>query len=550
MLRPRPRPNLRERLDELFQPYRGDPSQPRVVLYVDIAIVVCILASCAVVGIEHFTDPEAHPGLHHVMLIAETVFTLLFTVEYGLRWYAAQKRLQFPFSIHALIDLLAILPSLLMLAHVFGGGGAEFLMLRAVRVLRILRLLRLLRLLKIFRHGYAVYRLAVSIRIWGSALVFQYHLHRLARLLLLASVAWVAGANALYLSETVSADPTGHYVSSYWNSYWGVLVFLISGMDAPEPDSLGARVIVTLLLIVGIILVAVFTGEVVSILVRTAERRGRMALKPPGLKLAEHIVILGRNQHLEKLVHQIFAAFGKRHYILVVSDDAESIPSTGPETHRRVFALAGDPSRDDVLDAANIEDARRVIVLADDRQNGTARERDNVSLMHALATISRHRTIPLVVELEEPESLRYAASLHTADCLVSQHFGEKLMSQAVLNAGVTEIYDELMTFSPQTNEFYRVSVPKDLLGKTFREAQEYFLDHDEEAILPVGVELDGLARAYSDFRLCVGDETGTAHLPDHLLSTDDRLIVCAFERPSFDTRKPEDAWQGDELPRR
>lgn len=124
------------------------------------------------------------------------------------------------------------------------------------------------------------------------------------------------------------------------------------------------------------------------------------------------------------------------------------------------------------------------------------------------------------------------------------------MSQAVLNAGVTEIYDELMTFSAHTNELYRVSIPKDLVGKTFREAQEYFLDHDDEAVLPVGIDPDGQTRAYSDFRLCVGDETGTTPLADHVLSTNDRLIVCAFERPSFDARNPEDAWQGDELPRR
>lgn len=107
-----------------------------------------------------------------------------------------------------------------------------------------------------------------------------------------------------------------------------------------------------------------------------------------------------------------------------------------------------------------------------------------------------------------------------------------------------------MNFSGKTNEFYRVVVPANLVGKTFRELQEYFLDFDEEAVLPVGVERGGLARAYSDFRLCVADENGEAALPDYVLTAEDRLIVCSLERPSFDTRKPEEAWQGDELPRR
>ena len=549
-MRPRTRPNLRERLDELFQPYHGGLTQSRASLYVDMSIVGAILASCAVIVIEHLTDAEHYPGVHHALLVAEGVFTVVFTVEYLLRWYAAQRRLRYPFTIHAIIDLLAVLPSLLMLAHVL-GGGAEFLILRAVRALRILRLLRLLRLLKIFRHGYTVYRVAVSVRIWLSALIFQYHLERLARLLLLAAVAWVAGANALYLSEVIGAEPGGAsaYAASYWHSYWGVVIFLISGMDAPSPESLTGRVIVTLLLISGICLVAVFTGEVVSILVRSAQRSGRMALKPPGLKLVEHIAILGRNQNLEKLVHQIHDALGGRHYILVVCSDAESLHSTGRETHRRVFALQGDPSRDAVLDAANLEAARRVIVLSGSESGKTPIECDNVSLMHALATIARNRNVPLVVELQEPESLRYAASIQTADCIVSRHFGEKLISQAVLNAGVTEIYDELMTFAGNTNEFYRVVVPPPLVGKTFREAQEFFVDHDDEAIVLVGLEDAAVRRPYSDFHLYVEGTSGDT-LAEHVLGQNDRLIVIAYERPSFDTPKPEDAWHGDTLPRR
>lgn len=546
-MRPRTQPNLRDRLDELFQPYRGGPTQPRASLWLDVAVVVAILASCTAVIVEHLTDAAAYPRLHQALLVVEAIFAVLFTLEYGLRWYAARSRWRYPFTIHALIDLIAILPSLLMFAHVF-GVGTEFLMLRAVRMLRTLRLLRLLRLLRIFRHGYSIYRVAVIIRIRISALVFQYRLGRVARLVLLSLLAWVTGANLLHLFESLGTHPTSPYATDYWENYWGVIVFIISGMDAPEPVSLGAKVVVVALLIAGICIVAVFTGEVVSILVRSEQRRGRMALKPPGLRLAEHIVVLGRNDHLEQFIHQVHAALGQRHYVLVVCEDAETIPSTGPATHRRVFALEGNPSRSNILNAANIEEARRVVVLSSDQPNATPREKDNVALMHALAAVARNRTIPLVMELQQPESLLYAEPIQSADCLVSRHFGEKLMSQAVLNAGVTEIYDELMTFSPHTNEFYRVSVPPHLVGKTFREAQEFFLDHDAEAILPVGIERAGVP-AYHDFRLCVADQQGTIPLGKHVLTENDRLIVCAFERPSFDTIQPGKAWQSSEIPR-
>ena len=49
------------------------------------------------------------------------------------------------------------------------------------------------------------------------------------------------------------------------------------------------------------------------------------------LKVSEHIVILGRNEHLEQLILQINAALGGRHYVLVVCEGADSIPVTGTD---------------------------------------------------------------------------------------------------------------------------------------------------------------------------------------------------------------------------
>jgi len=549
MAQPKTQLTFRQRLDELLQPYRGDPSQPRTGLWIDVFLILAILASSATVVIEHTTDAVRHPLLHQGLLIAEAAFTLLFTIEYVLRWYASPNRWRYPFTTYALIDLIAILPSFLMFSHVM-GIGSEFLMLRTVRLLRTLRFLRLLRLLRILRHGYTLYRLAVVTRIYASALVYQYRLGRLARLGLISLASWIAGANLVHLIERLSttANSQSPYASDYWESYWGVLVFIISGMDAPEPISLGGRIVVTLLLLVGICIVAVFTGEVVSVLVRSEERSGRMALKPPGLKLVEHIVILGRNDHLEKIIQQVHHALAGRHYILVVCQEAEQLPSPGPRVHGRVFALEGNPARDDVLNAANLEDARRVIVLSAADTQASPLERDNIALMHAIAAVARNKRIPLVLELQEPESLRYASSIQSADCLVSRSFGEMLMSQSVHNKGVAEIYDELMTFSPNTNEFHRLRVPPSLVGSTFRQAQEYFLDLDSEAILLLGI--DGPEQqAYQDFRLCVGNDADNP-LRDHVLTASDYLIVCAVERPGFEPHHPEKAWQTHELPRR
>ena len=95
------------------------------------AIALLILLSAALFAIQTYELPST---VHLVLSIADRVILTLFTVEYLLRLWAAEKPLRFVFSLYGLIDLVAILPFLL------GFVDARFL--RLIRWLRILRLAR------------------------------------------------------------------------------------------------------------------------------------------------------------------------------------------------------------------------------------------------------------------------------------------------------------------------------------------------------------------------------------------------------------------------
>jgi len=535
MPRVRKRKSVRLRLREIFDPYTGPP-QSRWSLHVDVLILAAILCSCVLVVLELQYGAGAPPHLIQAFYAAEIGFTSVFVIEYLLRWYAAPSRLRYPLTFFAVVDLVAVLPSVLMLLEGW-GLGAGFLALRIFRGIRLLRVLRLLRLLRFLRYGYTIFRLLVNVRIWCSAVVYHYRLGRLGRLLLWVIIAWLVGTNVLYATEYLLHDAAAPspYASSYWLSYWNVIIMLISGMDTDSPMSLPGRIEVALLLIAGICVVGMFTGELVSILVRSAQRSGLVALKPPTLRLDQHIVIIGRNRQLESIISQIYNALGGHHYILVVAHDAGDLRAPPGEMSRRVFALAGDPTRADVLDAANIDQALRVVVLAAEHGSASPRERDNKALMRALAVAARSRSVPLVVELSDEESLTYAGVLCSAECLITQHLGERLISQAVVTPGVTKVYDELMTLA-DSNELFTVPVPAELVGQTFQQAQELFLDHEGEDLVLVG--LDGMAQPFEDFEL------GPEQLAARTLEAGDRLIVMAYERPSFARVSNEDLWTG------
>ncbi len=527
-------------------PYDPQGPYPKLSLFVDLFILICILASCSMVVLEHIYPGERHPDLHELFWTLEVGFTAIFIVEYLVRWYAAEKRWRYPFTFYAVIDLLAILPTILM----FSAEMIMLRMVRGVRLLRMLRLLRLLRILKFARYGYFIYHGLVGLRTWFNAVNYQYRLRQLGRLFLWVALAWFVGANLLYLTETAIVGRTGPF-GAYWRSYWHILIVLISGIEDKEPLSLVGRIEVTVLLIIGICIVGMLTGEIVAILVRKSQRAGRVAIKPPQGKLAEHILILGRNRHLDNVVRQVHAATEGQHYILVVCPEAERLRISDPKVYRKVFALAGDPVELDVLEEACVSEAVRVVILASGAKDISDRLADDRTLMEMVAVICHKHQVPMVVELRDSQSETDALSMTDSgvEFMLSRKFGEGLISQAVLNPGVTEIYTSLMTFTTDSNEFYTLPLPKKWAGKHFTEIQLELLDYPDDDLVLVGIDRSPPNQPNSRFLINpLADECGCDE-EDLILRQDDNLIVVAFERPSFAEVDEEDLWSGRVLTR-
>ena len=524
-----------------MSPYEPGVPYPKLSLAVDLIVLVCILSSCLLILFEHL-----YPHHERTFFVLEVGFTVIFVVEYLMRWYSADARWKYPFTFFAVVDLVAILPSLMIVS-------ADLMMvrvIRGVRLLRMLRLLRLLRLLKFIRYGFLIYRGVIELRTWFNAINDQYRLKQLARLSLWAMAAWIVGANLVYLTETRLVDAEGPF-GHYWASYWHILIVLISGIEDKEPLSLLGRIEVTALLVIGICIVGLLTGEIVAILVKKSQRAGKIALKPPNGKLAQHILILGHSSHLDQVIRQVRAATKSQHYMLVVCPEAEELRVTDREVYRKVFVLAGDPSRTEVLEEACVDEALRVIVLASERRDLPPHLLDGERLMQMLAVIARRRPVPMVVELHEPESEADAAVLgdEGVEFVLVRRYGEGLITQAVLNPGVTTIYDQLMTFTTDTNEFYTLPVPNRLVGRHFREAQLALLDNDDDDIVLVGIDRSPAEEPNTRFVLNPMASECQWTDEDKVLREGDNLVVLAFTRPSFAEVEEEDLWSGRVLKR-
>ena len=185
-------------------------------------------------------------GWHQTIAALEMTILTLFTAEYALRLWIAERPLRYALSFHGLIDLAAIVPFYLT-------WGTETTALRAIRLLRLIRL---------WKHkGYT--------QAWG----------RLARALAEsrqeATIFLVASALTLYVAaigiHQFEADAQPEHFGTFAQSLWWATGLLVD-VDYGEiwPVTFGGKLFTAVIAVIGIAIIAVPAGLVASALTKIA----------------------------------------------------------------------------------------------------------------------------------------------------------------------------------------------------------------------------------------------------------------------------------------
>jgi len=188
------------------------------------------------------TVPDINQQYGAVLRVTEVILVGIFTLEYLLRIYVADKKLAFVFSFFGLIDLLAILPFYL----------ATGLDLRSVRVFRLLRLFRVLKLL---RYSDAINRFHRALVIAKEELV----LFSCVTLIMV----YLAAVGIYYFENAAQPE---NFKSIFHSLWWSVATLTTVGYGEVYPITIGGKVFTFFVLMLGLGVVAVPTGLVSSAL--------------------------------------------------------------------------------------------------------------------------------------------------------------------------------------------------------------------------------------------------------------------------------------------
>ncbi|MEO6076538.1 MAG: ion transporter [Dokdonella sp.] len=217
----------------------------------DLVLIVTIMASVVVVLIDSVTSVRA--TWHEALFIAEWVFTILFTIEYGLRLITIRQPLRYATSFFGVIDLLAILPTYLSLIFI----GSNYLV-----VIRVLRLLRIFRVLKLVEYSSEAGVLVASL-LRSRRKIFIF-------ICTLITIVIIFGA-LMYVIE----GPEHGFTSIPTGMYWAVVTMATVGYGDLAPATPLGRLITSVLVLIGYSIIAVPTGIYTAELASTFKPKRR-----------------------------------------------------------------------------------------------------------------------------------------------------------------------------------------------------------------------------------------------------------------------------------
>ena len=213
--------------------------------FIAFSIQVLIILSVITFSVE--TIPDLKPQTRSILESIEFVCVMVFTIEYALRIYAADKKLKFIFSFFGIIDLLAILPFYL-------AFGVD------LRSLRALRFVRLFRLFKLVRYNKAI-------KLFGRALSIAKE-EILLFLFITLILIYLSGVGIYYFEHDAQPE---HFSSIFESLWWAIITLTTVGYGDVYPITVGGRVFTFIILMIGLGIVAIPTGILSSALTRAID---------------------------------------------------------------------------------------------------------------------------------------------------------------------------------------------------------------------------------------------------------------------------------------
>lgn len=272
------------------------------------------------------------------------------------------------------------------------------------------------------------------------------------KVLFISSSILIVGGTLLIVFLEPETFPT------YFEGLWWVMTTVTTvGYGDYFPVTTEGRLFAIFLYIFGIGLIGVLIGKIVDWFAGIRQKRveGRMAFKGK-----DQIVIIGWSQKAAVAVEEITESLA--HQDIVIIDQLEKAPILGEFIHY----IRGNASRLNILEQANIKEAKAVLIFSDDNIKDTVLS-DGKTLIIASSVESIAPDAHTTVEIMDEEHIRNFEHVKVDEFLLSHDIISRVAVRSAFTKGISNVYNQLIS-RKHGDDLYQIK--KQAGWETYRDA--------------------------------------------------------------------------------
>jgi voltage-gated potassium channel len=144
--------------------------------------------------------------------------------------------------------------------------------------------------------------------------------------------------------------------------------------------------------------------------------------------------------------------------------------------------LRGNYIHADVLVRANISNAKFALIMAD-QSGGHLRERiDERTTLTALTVKALAPNVKIIVELLDEENRPHLKRANVDEIIVRGEYIGSLLSSAINSPGLPKAISGIISLG-EKNKLWRVSIPREFIGRQFRDLFAHFREKDHAILM-------------------------------------------------------------------
>ena len=291
---------------------------------------------------------------------------------------------------------------------------------------------------------------------------------------------WLTGSLLTIASQMIFAREAHTSFRDYIQYFWIVIIELVSGFDVPGdiPLHLASQLISILMLVMGLVVVGLFTGQIISMFVHVLQKMEFFPEKPDNFRFCKPIILCGCGPRIYNIIDELRRnPLSRDREIIIVDKEAHRLERKHYRQADEIWYVSGDPADRKILQKAVGRENCRVIILS--KNLSDEKWSHALSLNTALAIEAFDETAHTVVEIAHTKSMAHFQRTKINDWVCVSEFGLKLISQSALQPGMANVFasmlgNEIDDHAASRIYFSPAPLPQPFVGASFTDIVAYF----------------------------------------------------------------------------